>query len=93
MKKVILTTAAAFLLVLAACKKEEKTTEMTTTEMGGNDTTVVVHDTPPAPAPDTVVKTESTDANGTSVDVSKDGVNVSSKDGEKKTSVNVDVKK
>jgi uncharacterized lipoprotein YajG len=89
MKKFTLLMGAAAMLAFASCKKEEKTTEITT-EPAAPDTEVV-HETTVLPADTVVVKNEESD--GTSVDVSKDGVNIDSKNGEKKTSVNVDVKK
>lgn len=82
MKNALLTFA--LILALASCKKEEKEV----TIEGGADTTVVVNQT--VPAPETVTDTVIVeDKDGTSVNISSDGVNVDSKDGTNKTSVNV----
>ena len=85
MKKIFLSALAVMAMV--ACEKKEKTVE--------SDTDVVKETEVVTPAtPDTVVK-EVHDENpdGTSVNVSSDGVNVSSKSGEKNTEVNVDATK
>jgi hypothetical protein len=85
MKKILLSAVAV--LAMVACEKKEKTVESTEVS---KETEVV--QTPSAP--DTIVK-EVHDENpdGTSVNVSTDGINVSSKDGDKKTEVNVDATK
>lgn len=84
MKKSILLLGAVAMIAFASCDKKVEKTETTTTTI---DTVVVPEEPTPA---DTVVKTET---DGTSVNVSSDGVNVSSKDGDKKTEVDVNVKK
>lgn len=74
-------------MAMVSCKKEEKQVDIVSP---GTDTTVVVHETMPAPAAEkdtVVVKPEESD--GTSVSVDANGVNVNSKDGTKKTTVNV----
>ena len=86
MKKILLSAVAV--LAMIACEKKEKTVE-TDTEVV-KETEVI--ETPSTP--DTIVK-EVHDENpdGTSVNVSSDGVNVSSKSGEKNTEVNIDATK
>ncbi len=85
MKKFLLSGLAV--LAMVACEKKEKTVESDTDVI--KETEVVTPE-----APDTVVK-EVHDENpdGTSVSVSSDGVNVSSKNGEKNTEVNIDATK
>jgi hypothetical protein len=83
MKKILLSAVAV--LAMIACEKKEKTVESTEVN---KETEVVT--TPP----DTIVKTENVeDPDGTSVSVSSDGINVSSKNDDNKTEVNVDAKK
>ena len=86
MKKILLSAVAV--LAMVACEKKEKTVESDTDVI--KETEVI--ETPATP--DTVVK-EVRDENpdGTSVSVSSDGVNVSSKNGEKNTEVNIDATK
>jgi len=82
MKKIILSAFA--IMAMIACERKEKTVE--------SDTEVIREtDVIERPA-DTVVK-EVDEAEGTSVSVSGDGINVSSNNGEKKTEVNVDAKR
>lgn len=83
MKKIILTAVA--IMALVACERKEKTVESTEVV---KETEVI--ETPATP--DTIVKTE-TESEGTSVSVSKDGINVSSNNGDKKTKVEIDAKK
>ena len=85
MKKILLSAVAV--LAMVACEKK--------TTVESSDTDVVKETEVVTPAtPDTVVK-EVHDENpdGTSVNVSSDGVNVSSKSGEKNTEVNIDATK
>jgi hypothetical protein len=86
MKKSILLLSAVAAIAFASCEKKTSTTETT---VEPTTDTVIVKETE-TPAPDTVVKAET---DGTSVSVSSDGVNVSSKDGDKKTTVDVNAKK
>jgi hypothetical protein len=87
MKKILLSAVAV--LQMIACEHKEKTVESTDTDVV-KETEVI--ETPSTR--DTVVK-EVHDENpdGTSVNVSADGVGVSSKSGEKKTEVNIDATK
>ncbi|HLA56489.1 MAG TPA: hypothetical protein VK623_10335 [Flavobacterium sp.] len=85
MKKTTLLLGAMAMIAFASCKKETTSTDVVAP---ATDTTVVIHDVAPAPPADTVtVKTEESD--GTSVSVDANGVDVKSKDGTKKTTVNV----
>ena len=75
-------------IAFASCEKKTTTSETTvepTTE------TEVVHETTVATPDTVVVKNEETD--GTNVNVSSDGIKVDSKDADKKTNVEVNVKK
>ena len=84
MKKVALVFGAAAFLAFASCKKEEKEVNVDST---GVDTTVVVHEhDAPSPSKDTIVVEE---PDGTSVNINSSGVSVDSKDGTKKTNINV----
>ncbi len=80
MKKAFILCGA--LLLLTACKKEEKEIESTTVTETVSDT-VVREVAPPPPAE---IEPES---DGTSISIGSDGVSVDSKDGKKKTTVNV----
>ena len=85
MKKFTLLFATAAMITFASCKKE------VTIESDGTatDTTVVIDEVaPPVNTTDTiVVKQEESD--GTSINVNSGGVSVDSKDGTKKTTVNM----
>ena len=85
MKKVILILASASLVIFASCDK--KTETQTTTEK----TIVVEKD---APEPEVVpVPVEPVDDNGTTINVGKDGVEFSNKDGKGNTEVNINTNK
>ncbi|MGV9004955.1 hypothetical protein [Flavobacterium sp.] len=79
MKKVTFILASVAMVFFASCKEEtQKTTEKT----------IVVEkpvEAEPAPAPVEVT----TESDGTSVNVNKDGVEFSTKDGKKKTEIEV----
>jgi hypothetical protein len=77
MKKSILLLAAITMITFTSCK--DKTEE-------GTDKTVVIEKTTETQ----VVAQDTTEADGTSISVNKEGVEFSSKDGEKNTSVEVD---
>lgn len=80
MKKITFILASFTMVFFASCKEEtEKTTEKTIVVEKQVEQTPVIEETP--------VKVE--EADGTSVNVSKDGVEFNSKDGTKKTEVEV----
>lgn len=84
MKKIILSAFAV--LAMIACEKKEKTVESTEV----HETEVI--ETPATP--DTVVKVQTDEEqDGTSVSVNSDGVNVSSKNDDNRTQVDIDAKK
>lgn len=81
MKKSILVLGILSFTVLLSCKKNEETTTdkiVTPTE----NTQTTPESTPTEQTTDTVPK------DGTSVSISSEGVNISSKDGDKKVEVN-----
>lgn len=85
MKKILLSAVAV--LAMIACERKEKTVESTDTDVIRE--TEVIESTP-----DTVVKeVQDENPDGTSVNVSADGVGVSSQSGDKKTEVNIDATK
>ncbi len=79
MKKITLLLGIASFMTIVACKKE--TTTIETTAPATENTA----DVPPPPVP--TVKDTVTD--GTAISVNADGIKVDSKDGGKKTEVNV----
>ena len=81
MKRIVLTFSMFAVMALSSCKKEEPVTPPPAPEAQPE---VVVVPPPPPPAPE---KTEESD--GTSISVGKDGVEVSTKDGDKKTVIDV----
>lgn len=87
MKKVLL--GAAIIAALASCDKKDKPADDAATAKDTLATEMPAPEAAPAPA-DTVAKAET---DGTSVSVSKDGVNVTTTDADKKTEVKVDAKK
>ena len=79
MKKVVLALNMLAVIALISCKKETPLPPPPPPEPQ-----VIVTPPPPPPAPE---KTEESD--GTSISVGKDGVEVSTKDGDKKTVIDV----
>lgn len=79
MKKVVLALNMLAVMALISCKKETPLPPPPPPEPQ-----VIVTPPPPPPAPE---KTEESD--GTSISVGKDGVEVSTKDGDKKTVIDV----
>lgn len=88
MKKVLL--GAAIIAALASCDKKDKPADDAATAKDTLTTELPAPEVAPAAPADTVAKAET---DGTSVSVSKDGVNVTTTDAEKKTEVKVDAKK
>jgi len=81
MKKLILVLGILSFTVLLSCKKNEETTTNEVVAPTEN-TQPATESTPTEQVTDTVPK------DGTSVSISSEGVNISSKDGEKKVEVN-----
>lgn len=81
MKKIGLTLSMFAIMALVSCKKEE-TVVVPAPEAAPE---VVVLPPPPPPAPEQEVD----EKDGTSISVGKDGVEVSTKDGDKKTVIDV----
>lgn len=81
MKKLILVFGILSFTVLLSCRKSE---EKTTTKI----ITPAENTQPATESTTTVEVTDTVPKDGTSVSVSGDGVNISSKDGEKKVEVN-----
>lgn len=81
MKKIGLTLSMFAIMALVSCKKEE-TVVVPAPEAAPE--VVVLPPPPPPPAPEKEVE-----ADGTSISVGKDGVEVSTKDGNKKTVIDV----
>jgi hypothetical protein len=86
MKKATLLFGALSLMALVSCKKEEKEVDV---DAPAADTTIVVHETAPAPVTTDTVVVKPEESDGTSVKINSDGLDINSKDGTKKTSVNV----
>ncbi|CAM4145341.1 hypothetical protein FLAN108750_12575 [Flavobacterium antarcticum] len=80
MKKIGLTLSMFAIMALVSCKKEETVV----TPAPETETEVVVLPPPPPPAP-----VEEVEKDGTSISVGKDGVEVSTKDGDNKTVIDV----
>lgn len=83
MKKIGLTLSMFAIMALVSCKKEETVV----TPAPETETEVVVLPPPPPPAPPAPEKPVEQD--GTSISVGSDGVEVSTKDGNKKTVIDV----
>ncbi len=81
MKKIGLTLSMFAIMALVSCKKEE-TVVVPAPEAAPE--VVVLPPPPPPPAPKKEVESD-----GTSISVGKDGVEVSTKDGNKKTVIDV----
>jgi len=81
MKKITLMLGVVSMMALVSCKKETTTVE-TVTPVSEN-----IDNVPPPPPPAPVVKDSVTD--GTSISMDANGVKVDSKDGDRKTKVNV----
>lgn len=81
MKKSILVLGILSFTVLLSCKKNEETT---TTEVAAPTESTQ----PPTESTSTEQVTDTVPKDGTSVSISSEGVNISSKDGDKKVEVN-----
>lgn len=81
MKKIVLTFSMFAIMALVSCKKEETVVPPPAPEATTN---VVVLPPPPPPAPEKEVEKD-----GTTISVGSDGVEVSTKNGDKKTVIDV----
>ena len=81
MKKIVLTFSMFAIMALVSCKKEETVVPPPAPEATTN---VVVLPPPPPPAPEKEVEKD-----GTTISVGSNGVEVSTKNGDKKTVIDV----
>ncbi len=89
MKKTIFIFGAAAVLAFASCKKETtEETDVITTEAPAEEVDATATEME-STTTTTTTTTDTVEADGTSIKVGSDGVNVNSKDGDNKTTVKV----